>query len=35
VVRGGDGLEDPEPGLVGQGFGYFLHLRAVHSRSRV
>src|SRR5260370_37227922 len=26
----GDGLENPEAGLVGQSFRYFLNLRAVH-----
>ncbi len=25
-----DGLKDPEPGLVGQGFRYLLNLRTVH-----
>src|SRR5260370_22700082 len=27
---GGDGFKDSEAGFVGQGFGYFFNLRAVH-----
>src|SRR5712692_10344219 len=30
AAAGRDGLEDPEPGLVGQGFLYFLDLGTVH-----
>src|SRR5712692_7934839 len=30
AAAGRDGLEDPEPGLVGQGFRYFLDLGTVH-----